>query len=102
MAAFSVDDGERERLTVLVETPRLEEAQLTAISAAIVRHVGHELAVRIHDLVLVPPRKIPRTTSGKIERPEARRRYLEGGLRAHGARAPSVPTSSDSRQQGTI
>jgi hypothetical protein len=76
VAAFSVDDGEKERLTVLVEVPTVDAVALAEIAASIQRRVADELAVRLDDVVFVPLRQIPRTTSGKIERSRAKAQFL--------------------------
>ncbi|MEU4218221.1 fatty acyl-AMP ligase [Actinoplanes sp. NPDC026623] len=79
-AAFSVDDGERERLVVVVEadgralraTP--PETLRESISAAI--YEGQRL--RADEVVLIRRGMLPRTTSGKVQRRAARERYLNG------------------------
>jgi fatty-acyl-CoA synthase len=44
------------------------------------------------EVVVVPPGRLPRTTSGKLRRAEARRRHLAGELTADAANAvPGVP-----------
>lgn len=72
VAAFGVDDGGSERLVVLAESrgadPRL-----------CLQRVFQETGVR-PEVVLLPPRSLPKTPSGKLRRGEARRRYLQGEL----------------------
>jgi acyl-CoA synthetase (AMP-forming)/AMP-acid ligase II len=79
-AAFSVDVAGREEL-VVVASPRhraavpagdLEQAIRTAVSA------HHDL--RLHEIVLVKTGRLPKTTSGKVQRRTCRRDYLAGTL----------------------
>jgi acyl-CoA synthetase (AMP-forming)/AMP-acid ligase II len=82
-AAFALADPERdERLVIVQEVERTERnrivpAQLIGrIREAIV--VGHDIVP--HEIVLLRPGALPKTTSGKIQRALARRLWLEGGL----------------------
>lgn len=77
VAAISVDQGERERVVLLVEC-RLrkpaERADLTQRVAGVVQSLhGTEC-----DVVLVPPHGLPQTSSGKLSRSRARQNYLRG------------------------
>ncbi|GAA2848123.1 fatty acyl-AMP ligase [Streptosporangium fragile] len=85
VAAFGVDgEGEGgERLVVLAElrhdviaAPDRHERFLRAARRALATHHG----VEPHDLVLVPPGALPRTTSGKVRRGTCRERYLDGAF----------------------
>ena len=82
-ACFSVDDGDTERLVLLQEVPRTQartivaDEVLAAIRTAIVD--GHE--VDPWDIMLVPALSLPKTSSGKLQRGEARRRYLAGDFK---------------------
>ncbi len=61
-----------------------------SIRAAVVRQ--HDLTLA--DLVLVRPGTLPKTSSGKIMRAAARRRYLAGDLAPWAASPPAAPASS--------
>lgn len=77
VAAFSVEAG-GERVVVLAEVRR--NAPLDEVRRAIARAVaaGHQLSV---DAVgLLPPRTIPKTSSGKIRRGACRDAWLDGEL----------------------
>ncbi|MEC8918940.1 MAG: hypothetical protein VX796_15195, partial [Pseudomonadota bacterium] len=41
-------------------------------------------------VVLLPPRSLPRTSSGKLSRSEACRRYLQGGGESRGLAPPAA------------
>ncbi|BBZ45911.1 fatty acyl-AMP ligase [Mycobacterium parmense] len=84
VAAFAVDDDDSEALVVVAEVR--DAADLPdgrALARAIRRH-GH---IDPHTIVFVPPRTIPKTTSGKIRRAETRRLYLDGQLPVVGSYA---------------
>ncbi|MER7842431.1 fatty acyl-AMP ligase [Kitasatospora sp. NPDC096077] len=88
-AAFSADDGTRERLVLVVEA-----------DGRTLRGGGEDLRGRIHravhegqrlepdEIVLVRRGSLPRTSSGKVQRRETLRRYLDGEFGAAGAAAP--------------
>lgn len=77
VAAFGIPTGEAERLVVAVESVPADEAVLRrAVTTAVVGEVGLAPAT----VVVLPPGRLPRTTSGKLRRAEARARYLSGEL----------------------
>jgi fatty-acyl-CoA synthase len=73
-------DGDSEELVVVVERRAgADRERLTgAIRAALVAATG----LWPHDVVIVEPGTLPRTSSGKLRRGEARRRLLAGELTA--------------------
>jgi thioester reductase-like protein len=77
VAALSVELDEQEALVVIAEV-RNEQAlpDGKALARAIRRH-GH---IDPHTIVFVPPRSIPKTTSGKKRRSETRQLWLDGEL----------------------
>lgn len=64
--AFAVDDGERERLVVLVEV--VPPADPVEVGMAVRRavHSGH--GIQAHEVVLLRPGALPFTTNGKLRR----------------------------------
>jgi acyl-CoA synthetase (AMP-forming)/AMP-acid ligase II/acyl carrier protein len=82
-AAFSVDTGSEEALIVLAEIRRTERRHLDSSDAidAIRRAISREHGVAAQDVVLLPPQSLPRTTSGKIQRTEARRLFQTGAFK---------------------
>jgi thioester reductase-like protein len=80
VAAFSVELEEHEALVVVAEV-RDERAlpDGKALAQAIRRH-GH---IDPHTIVFVPPRVIPKTTSGKIRRAHTRQLWLDDKLPVH-------------------
>jgi thioester reductase-like protein len=77
VAAFSVEREEQEALVVVAEV-RGEHAlpDAKALARAIRRHCH----IDPHTIVFVPPRSIPKTTSGKIRRAQTRQLWLDAKL----------------------
>ncbi|MNC94525.1 acyl-CoA synthetase [compost metagenome] len=72
VAAFSIPGAQGESAVVLVELRGGDREQLAArVREQCSRRVG-----LVPLVVVVDPHSIPRTTSGKPQRQEARRRYL--------------------------
>ena len=79
--AFSVDGGrEGERPVLVVETGERDPDALQALGRDIRLEVGHALSLTLADVAFVRRGKIPKTTSGKVQRRELKRRYLSGEL----------------------
>ncbi len=85
VAAFSVDDGE-ERLIVVAEIAEPPNTSgvdaLAEIVGGIAEAVTERHELRVHDIVLLRPGTIFKTSSGKIQRAACRAAYLDGSLRA--------------------
>lgn len=85
VVAFSYDDGAHERLVIVTElasyslTPEQQQRLRASISRSVV--MNHEVAVR--NVVLVGRGRIPKTTSGKLQRRACRDLYLHAGLTDH-------------------
>lgn len=76
-AAFSVAGADRELLVVLAERARETGGEFDAEIAAAVRSaVSAAHGIAVHELVLLDPGEVPRTSSGKISRSACRARYL--------------------------
>ncbi|MBM3271141.1 MAG: AMP-binding protein, partial [Candidatus Sericytochromatia bacterium] len=65
-----------DRLVLVAEV--LPQAATPDVAPEIRRHVQEVLGVRVDEVVLVVPQQLPRTTSGKLRRSEARDRFLAG------------------------
>ncbi|MCA8979530.1 MAG: AMP-binding protein [Planctomycetes bacterium] len=79
--AFSVEGGARGELAVIAgETGETDAARLAELAREIRVNVGRELGIALHDVVLVRRGRIPKTSSGKVQRGELRRLYTSGGL----------------------
>jgi acyl-CoA synthetase (AMP-forming)/AMP-acid ligase II/acyl carrier protein len=87
-AAFAAERGGEERL-VIVQEMDLDEGSPAAvdiapIAEAVRRAVAEEHEVQVDRLVLIRPRSIPKTSSGKIQRHAARQAFLAGTLEVVG------------------
>lgn len=105
VAAFGVQVDGVERVVVAAEVRRkvLDGAEpapldraVSAIRAAVVAHSG----VQCHEILLVRPGRLPKTTSGKLQRGECKRQWADGALRSSaltgqgGHEAPAVEGNS--------
>jgi acyl-CoA synthetase (AMP-forming)/AMP-acid ligase II len=80
-AAFSVRERNSEKLIIMVELDRrkmrtLENTTEKYVTKAIRAQVSHDHDLRVYDVYYVPKR-LPKTTSGKVQRHMCRKIYLE-------------------------
>lgn len=82
IAAIAVERDASEELVLLCElAPRAPRSGLPiSIAKALSRRVAEAHGMTPAEMVLLSPRSIPRTTSGKIQRGQARAAWLEGRL----------------------
>jgi acyl-CoA synthetase (AMP-forming)/AMP-acid ligase II len=82
-AAFTVPDISGERLIVVQEVRRdhVLQANKREVVAAVRAAVTQEHQLALGDLVLTMPGQIPKTSSGKVMRSAARKRYLDGSFK---------------------
>jgi len=95
-AAFSVDSGTEERLILALEIVRDRsvpvrvrregggQALAEEVAAAVRRAVAAEHEVSVHEVVLLAPGALPRTSSGKVRRSACRAAWQEGTLEVTG------------------
>jgi acyl-CoA synthetase (AMP-forming)/AMP-acid ligase II len=80
--AFSIETEAGEAVVLLQEVGRPapsgfdSDAAISAVAAALTRGFG----LTLHDLALLRPGTMPRTTSGKVQRHLCRQRYLAGEM----------------------
>ncbi len=80
-AAFSVArSAQGEEAVVVVEVAEADFDRLEAIGRDIKIQIGRTMGLPVADLVFVRRGRIPRTTSGKMQRGELRKKYLDGTL----------------------
>lgn len=81
-AAFSIDWEGEEKLVIVQEVARTHLRQLNQeeVREAMRRSVANEHEVQVHDIVLIKPASILKTSSGKIQRRACKTAYLEGQL----------------------
>ncbi len=78
--AFSIPGAGGERAVVVVETGESDGGRLGELEREVKVRIGRALSIPLADCVFVRRGKLPKTTSGKVQRLELRRRYLEGDL----------------------
>lgn len=74
-AAFSAEIGANEKLVVVQEIRRsfLRTVDYPDVFSSIMANIGQKHEVAPHDVVLIAPNTLPKTTSGKIQRSECRK-----------------------------
>ena len=81
-AAFSFDGTGREHIGIVYEVrddPELDsDAVIRSMREAVTRAIG----ARLSAVALIPPRSIPKTSSGKVQRGVCRTRFADGTLPA--------------------
>ena len=89
VVAFGAADAAAgtERLIVVAEAQGKDDASRQRIAREIVEQVSQAIGVPPDSVEILPPRSIPKTSSGKLRRDQTRRLYLEGQL---GAAAPAA------------
>lgn len=93
-AAFLVD-GDSSDLVLVQETAERDDAELRALGIAVRHAVTERLGVAVTDVVLIAPRTIPKTSSGKLRRHACRLEYLAGAL----DRVPASPSVADPTEE---
>lgn len=78
VAAFSVsNENAGEEIALVVETHLTDPIELKRLDHAIRSRIGRGISLPVADLVFVRRGKIPRTSSGKIQRGIIKQQYLE-------------------------
>lgn len=81
VAAFSVArSGQGEEIVLVVETNETEASVLKDLDHKIRSRIGRALSLPVSDLVFVRRGRIPRTSSGKIQRTKIKQDYLAGAV----------------------
>jgi acyl-CoA synthetase (AMP-forming)/AMP-acid ligase II len=84
VAAFGLQDSESgtEQLVLVVETKLYEDAATVArLGPAVERAVADLAGVRPNRVIVVPPGTVPKTPSGKLQRPLLAKQVAAGALR---------------------
>ena len=83
VAVFTcADPGGAERLVVMAETRAADDKAASVLHSEIVSTTVDLLGVAPDDVVLAPPRSVPKTSSGKIRRAASRDIYQRGRIGA--------------------
>ena len=89
VVAFAAPDPRRgsERLVLVAETRERDPGRRTALEKRVRERATEVLGLPPEEILLAPPRAIPKTSSGKLRRGSARERWVAGKLTA-GAPTP--------------
>src|SRR5947209_7511933 len=79
-AAFSVEADGEERLVIVQEIDTRQGPDAEQAIKAIREAVASEHELQVYAVALIKPGRIPKTSSGKIQRRASRQRFLEGTL----------------------
>ncbi len=79
-AAFSVDARGEEQLVVIHELDTREPVDPDEVVSTIRHEVAANFGIHVYAVVLIYPRTIPKTSSGKIQRGACRKAFLGGKL----------------------
>jgi acyl-CoA synthetase (AMP-forming)/AMP-acid ligase II/acyl carrier protein len=94
-AAFSLTDQDEDRLAIIHEIDPNAGAVLADVARAIRAAIAREHQLHAHVVALLPPRTLPKTSSGKIRRRETRSAFQAGRLPvidvSRGSDAPAAP-----------
>ena len=79
-AAFAIDGEKGEQVVLVHETDADDPATLAAAANAIRAAIVHAHGITLAAVVLIPPRTLPKTTSGKVRRMPCRALFAAGRL----------------------
>jgi len=80
-AVFSTDIDGQERLVVVQEVRNPKKLDADEVIKAIRQSVTETHELMVYSVVLIRPRTIPKTSSGKIQRRATKKEFLEGSLK---------------------
>jgi 1-acyl-sn-glycerol-3-phosphate acyltransferase len=82
VAAFGVPDPQTgtERLVVVAETRQESREARSRLASEVMERVAAVTGVRPDEVLIVPPRTVPKTSSGKLRRSACREAYLKGKI----------------------
>jgi acyl-CoA synthetase (AMP-forming)/AMP-acid ligase II len=79
-AAFSIDDGQQERIVVVQEVLRPTKIDSDTLFRKIASAIAQEHQLAVDAITLIKPGTLPKTTSGKIQRSRCRELFQSGRL----------------------
>jgi amino acid adenylation domain-containing protein len=99
-AAFTVTHDGEEALVLAAEVQRqfLRAHGAAPLFRTICSAIAKQFGVDIHEIALVPPGGVPRTTSGKIRRGACRQAYLSGDLKLLARSGGLAPQEESARE----
>jgi fatty-acyl-CoA synthase len=91
VVAFSIPGEDSELVVVVLE--KAGDGDDEALIQEVKRVAQAEAGLAIHDVVLLPKNRLPKTSSGKLQRRRTRELYLNGELGQAGSRMTAARTS---------
>lgn len=82
-AAFSINDGSGDKVVLVCELQRTwlrRQEEWPALQNSIRNAISQAHSLSVNEVVLIQPGTLPRTSSGKVRRSQARQDYLHGAL----------------------
>lgn len=76
--AFSIPGRETEKLIIIAKSTAKDRAFADTLKEQISKRISEVHGLAVHDVVLLGSSVVPKTTSGKIQRSQARAHYLKG------------------------
>ncbi|MBV9772459.1 MAG: AMP-binding protein, partial [Gemmatimonadetes bacterium] len=99
--AFSIEEGGQERLVVVHELARHAiRADVEEVAASVRGAVATEHGLEVHAVAFIGPGRIPKTSSGKLQRLACKTAFLSGELEVIGVSAPREATPEPSAAPG--
>ncbi|MES2522486.1 MAG: fatty acyl-AMP ligase [Gemmatimonadota bacterium] len=89
--AFGIDGGDKPHIMIIAELPSGEVARAGEVAAAVRAAMFSRHGVPAHTITFVPPRKLSRTTSGKLQRRASATRLIAGDLRVLAQHGEPLP-----------
>ncbi len=101
-ACFSVDVGGEESLVIVQEVERtaIRNLDVDAVTTAIRKSVAKEHELHPHSIVLLKTGRLPKTTSGKIQRQKCKADWLSGMLHSVGSSESGAESAKPGRESG--
>ncbi|MBB70909.1 MAG: acyl-CoA synthetase [Legionellales bacterium] len=80
--AFGVPDTEQgtEKLCLVAETRVTDKKSQQVLMATLQKQITAQMGIAPDHIILVPPKTIPKTSSGKLQRSACKQQYLAGAL----------------------
>jgi acyl-CoA synthetase (AMP-forming)/AMP-acid ligase II/alkylation response protein AidB-like acyl-CoA dehydrogenase/acyl carrier protein len=93
-AAFPLEVGGEERLAVVHEVEGGADLDIVALAEKVCRDVSEAHELQVHTLVLIQPKTLPKTSSGKVQRQACRADLLADRLKEVGRWRLGSPAAS--------
>jgi len=90
VCAFAVDDAKRGTEKVLVAVEVRPDADAGSLGDTVRKRISSETGCRPDEVILLPPKTLPKTSSGKIQRFKTKQWFLDGSLTSRGGEKKTV------------